>query len=232
MHLSRGTLFFGVFLLTVVATGCGEGEKKTSAPRNDQINSDRRDDQQRREEVPVTNECDSAWQKFANGVKVGLTRSYEATSATTGGALGTTNMKRTWREVVKDVKPNAISVERVERTILPNETPEKTVTSVLTRDDQCRAMVSDTNEAVPKKETLAERTEKITTAAGSFDTKYVKTKQSGTEDGSEYEYMSETWVVEGVPEILVKSVTQWKTKMNGKPYEQSASLELTELHLP
>ncbi len=232
MHLSKGSLILGAFWLTFMLGGCGDGEKKSSAPRTDQVNSDHRDTQHRRDEVPITNECDGAWQKFANGVKVGLTKSYEATSATNGGALGSINTKRTWREVVTGVKPNEISVERVERNILPTETPEKKVASTLTRDDQCRAMVSDANETAPKMEVLAERGEKVTTAAGNFDTKYAKIKQSGTEDGTEYEFISETWTIEGAPEILVKSITQWKTKMNGKPYEQTASLELTELKLP
>lgn len=233
MHISK--IFFGALLLAFTTGGCNEGNKKSPAPKADQTNSNRRDDQSRREnppEVPVTAECDTAWQKFANGIEVGMSKAYEATSSTRGGVLGTTNTKRTWKETVKDIKPNAISVERTERGILPSATPEKTVTSTLTRDDQCRAMMSDASEVAPKTEVLAESNEKITTAAGAFDVKYVKTRQSGTEDGSEYEYISETWVREGTPEILVKATTQWKTKMNGKPYEQSTSLELTELQLP
>lgn len=233
MQISRR--LFGALLLTFVVGGCDEGDKKSSAPTTDQVNSDRRDNQNRREnppEVPVTAECDTAWQKFANGVEVGMSKAYEATSSTNGGVLGTTNTKRAWKETVKEVKPNAISVERTERGILPSETPAKTITSTLTRDDQCRAMMSDASEMVPQTEILAERNEKITTTAGTFDTKYVKTRQSGTEDGSEYEYISEAWIRDGTPEILVKATTQWKTKMNGKPYEQSTSLELTELQLP
>lgn len=237
MQTSR--IIFGAFLFAFMVTACDEGGKKSSAPRTDQVNNnndtDRRDDEGRREnppEAPITAECDAAWQKVFNGVEVGMSKAYEATSSTSGGVLGTTNMKRTWKETVKKIEPNAISVERTERSILPTETPDRTITSTMTRDDQCRAMMSDANDAVPTSEVLAERIEKVTTAAGTFDTKYVKTRQTGSEDGSEYEYINEAWVRDGTPEVLVKAITNWKTTMNGKPYEQSTTLELTELHLP
>lgn len=182
--------------------------------------------------------CAAAWQKHASTYKVGLETVYKITTTTTNGSAAPAESSRQVRNTVTEVTADSVSYEIGQKPLAPTEGDEKKTTVKKSKD----TWLSDcTNGLVPegddgtKVELLGQTTEKLTVAAGSFDTVHAKAKETGADDGVPYQIDREMWTLAGPAadlQIFAKTIDHYTKKMNGQPYVQDQTSELTSVKLP
>lgn len=176
--------------------------------------------------------CEQDWQKYVTNHVVGLVKAYERTTRSTG--VIATDSARVWQETVTAVSADAITFARVERALRPSAGEERRSTRTIPKAERfndCLGLATTTDPTVIT-ELLESRDEEVSIPAGTFPAAYVKNRETGTEDDRPYEHISEVWTIKGDLEIVGKAVTVWKTTKNGEPFEETATMTLTELRYP
>lgn len=176
--------------------------------------------------------CEEDWRRYVSNHVVGLVKGYERTTRSTG--VIASESTRTWTETVIAVSADAITVERAERTVRPAASDERRSTRTIPkaiRFNDCLGLAT-TNDPTVTTEVVESRDESVTVPAGTFPTTYSKTRETGIEDDRPYEHLSEIWTIQGTLPIVAKAETVWTTTKNGEPFEESATMTLTELRFP
>lgn len=225
----RHTLRLGAVTLAAaaLATACGGGSKKSGNSGGEG------DDAPQNAAGTAADACATAWESYAKAFKTGLVRAYERQTTAEGVVAVARETRRTWRETVKEVTPDAITIERSEKGLLPTETPEQVTTRTVTRasvEQDCRTLAEESGAS--RTEDLGTRHETVTVKAGAFETEVVKSRQTGTDGGHDFTYDSEIWTIDGAVPVIAKSITDWTTTMNNAPFKQHSVMELTELTIP
>lgn len=235
--------------LIVVSTACSQAEAPKSqkvAIKSTQLRDRVTSNTPARTPANAELSCEQIWAGFVAANPVGYSKTYQSTTTTayTGvDGLPTDTVIETSKDTVTASSDEAITITYVFTTSAdPAPIPEQVQT--LNKADflaQCNAPIAALPEApvgqtpaveafAPTVEILEEGTERLTVAAGEFDTDFVKGKITQTGENAYIAFASE-WYITGT-DFLVKSTFETSSTFDAITITTTQIVELIELVTP
>lgn len=150
-------------------------------------------------------DCATAWKTYVKANPTGLELTYKITSETTGsdGAVISSNVTNSESKIVESNDEHVVTLSKVSIPGLPANESETEWTKIQFLES-CQTVdgldIGDASMTI-----LEQSTQKITVAAGTFDTNY--TKVAITSEGVGGESTNATWILQDGSNIVVKSET-------------------------